>query len=119
MFATVATRVAMAFKNDVCSADDNVVKSTAPMDSVNAFLASVVVEVVVMLVVLFGIWKFAVDRLLPILSAALDCHLNALNELVKTNQADHKAMLESLQGIEAKLEHNAKRAHELRGNGRA
>lgn len=51
MFATVATRVAMAFKNDACSADDNVVKSTAPMDSVNAFLASVVVEVVVMLVV--------------------------------------------------------------------
>ena len=75
--------------------------------------------VFVMLVVLFGIWKFAVDRLLPILSAALDRHLNALDELVKTNQADHKAMLESLQGIEVKLEQNISRAHELRVNGRA
>ena len=75
--------------------------------------------VFVMLVVLFGIWKFATTHLIPILSAALDRHLNALDDLVKTNQADHKAMLESLQGIESKLEHNVNRAHELRVNGRA
>ena len=37
----------MAFKNKDCSADDNVVKYTAPMDSVNAFLASVVVVVLI------------------------------------------------------------------------
>ena len=75
--------------------------------------------VFVMLVVLFGIWKFATTHLIPILSAALDRLVTSFDELVKTNQADHKAMLESLQGIEAKLEHSARVAKELRINGRA
>ena len=89
------------------------------LTSLGPLIAGPASAVFVMLVVLFGIWKFAVDRLLPILSAALDRHLNALDELVKTNQADHKAMLESLQGIEAKLEHSANVVQELRINGRA
>ena len=89
------------------------------LTALGPFIAGPASAVFVMLVVLFGIWKFAVDRLLPILSAALERHLNALDELVKTNQADHKAMLESLQGIEAKLEHSANAVKELRINGRA
>tara|TARA_R100001463_G_scaffold14852_2_gene39061 strand:- start:1028 stop:1228 length:201 start_codon:yes stop_codon:yes gene_type:complete len=50
-----------------------------------------------------GIYKLTVDKLLPMLGAALDRHLRSLDELVATNSADHKAMVEALQRIEIRL----------------
>tara|TARA_R100001510_G_scaffold57108_1_gene64162 strand:+ start:898 stop:1167 length:270 start_codon:yes stop_codon:yes gene_type:complete len=68
------------------------------------FLAGPASAVFVMLILLLGLWKLTTEKLIPMMGAALDRHLNTLDELVATNKADHKAMVECLQRIEVKID---------------
>ena len=77
------------------------------MDTAEAlapFLAGPASAVFVMLILLLGLWKLTTERLIPLMAKALDRHLNSLDELVATNNADHRAMAECLQRIEVKLD---------------
>lgn len=61
------------------------------MEALAPFVAGPASAVFVMLLVLVGLWKLVVDKLIPLMSAALNRHLEALDKLVETNQADHQA----------------------------
>jgi len=77
------------------------------MDSAEAlapFLAGPASAVFVMLILLLGLWKLTTLHLIPLIAKALDRHLASLDELVATNKADHKVMVECLQRMEVKLD---------------
>lgn len=66
------------------------------MEALAPFVAGPASAVFVMLLVLVGLWKLVVDKLIPLMSAALNRHLEALDKLVETNQADHQAIISSI-----------------------
>jgi hypothetical protein len=77
------------------------------MDTAEAlapFLAGPASAVFVMLILLLGLWKITTEKLIPLMAKALDRHLNSLDELVTTNKADHRVMVECLQRIEVKID---------------
>jgi len=73
------------------------------IETIGPFLTGPASAVFCLVFMLGGIYKLTVDKLLPMLGAALDRHLRSLDELVATNSADHKAMVEALQRIEIRL----------------
>tara|TARA_R100001463_G_scaffold35008_3_gene76597 strand:- start:19641 stop:19907 length:267 start_codon:yes stop_codon:yes gene_type:complete len=68
------------------------------------FLAGPASAVFVMLILLLGLWKLTTEKLIPLLSAALNRHLDSLDELVSGNREDHRVMVECLQRIEVKID---------------
>ena len=74
------------------------------VESLAPFLAGPASSVFIMLLLLLGIFKVVKDQLIPLLAAALDRHLNQLDELVTGNRDDHKLMVEALQRIEIKVD---------------
>ena len=68
------------------------------------FLAGPASAVFVMLILLLGLWKLTTDKLIPLLGAALNRHLDSLDELVTNNREDHRVMVECLQRIEVKID---------------
>jgi len=68
------------------------------------FLAGPASAVFVMLILLLGLWKLTTDKLIPLLGAALNRHLDSLDELVTGNREDHRVMVECLQRIEVKID---------------
>ena len=73
------------------------------IETLGPFLTGPASAVFCLVFMLAGIYKLTVDKLLPMLGAALDRHLRSLDELVATNSRDHKAMIEALQRIEIRL----------------
>jgi len=73
------------------------------IETLGPFLTGPASAVFCLVFMLAGIYKLTVDKLLPMLGAALDRHLRSLDELVATNSRDHKAMVEALQRIEIRL----------------
>lgn len=76
----------------------------ATAEALAPFLAGPASAVFVMLILLLGLWKLTTEKLIPMMAKALERHLNSLDELVATNKADHKAMVECLQRIEVKID---------------
>jgi hypothetical protein len=75
------------------------------MEALAPFLAGPASAVFVMLMLLFGLWKLVTDKLIPLLGSGLDRHLGQIDKLIDTNSTDHKAMVECLQRIEIKIDH--------------
>ena len=76
----------------------------ATAEALAPFLAGPASAVFVMLILLLGLWKLTTEKLIPMMAKALERHLNSLDELVATNKADHKAMVECLQRIEVNID---------------
>ena len=74
------------------------------LETVAPFLAGPAAAVLVMLLVLGGLWQLVTKQLVPLGSAALDRHLNALDKLVETNQKDHQAIILCLNRIDQRLD---------------
>jgi|DEB0MinimDraft_6_1074348.scaffolds.fasta_scaffold157343_2 hypothetical protein len=90
------------------------------MEALAPFVAGPASAVFVMLLVLVGLWKIVVDKLIPLTSAALNRHLEALDRLVATNQADHQAIISSINGLDATVRSlETKVTHQPRVNGLA
>ena len=87
------------------------------LESVAPFLAGPAAAVVIMLLVLAALYQVTTKQLFPLLSAAATRHLDALDELVKTNQADHQAIIVALKGLEGTLERAVERTDERRRHG--
>ncbi len=73
------------------------------LEAIGPLVAGPASAVFCLVFMLAGLYKITVDKLLPMLGAALDRHLRSLDELVATNSADHKAMIETLQRIDIRL----------------
>lgn len=75
------------------------------LEALAPYFSGPVSAVFVMMMLLFGLWKLVTDKIIPILGAGLDRHLGQIDKLIDTNSTDHKAMVECLQRIEIKLDH--------------
>ena len=73
------------------------------IESLGPLVAGPASAVFCLIFMLAGLYKITVDKLLPMLGAALDRHLRSLDKLVATNTADHRAMIETLQRIDIRL----------------
>ena len=73
------------------------------IESLGPLVAGPASAVFCLIFMLAGLYKITVDKLLPMLGAALDRHLRSLDELVATNSRDHRAMIETLQRIDIRL----------------
>ena len=73
------------------------------VETLGPFLTGPASAVFCLVFMLAGIYKLTVDKLLPMLGAALDRHLKILDDLVAQNRADPKAMIEAIQRIEVRI----------------
>ena len=86
------------------------------LESIAPFLAGPAAAVMIMLLVLAALYQLTTKQLIPLLSAAGTRHLNALDELVKTNREDHQAIIVALKGLEGTLERAVDMTDERRRN---
>jgi len=67
------------------------------------YLAGPGAAVVVLLLVLGGLYKFATTYLLPLANRALDSHLHRIDKLISANQEESKAITRTLASIDRRL----------------
>ncbi len=73
------------------------------VETVAPFLAGPASAVMVSFIVLAALYQLTTRQLLPMLSKALTRHLDALDKLVQTNQADHREIITCLNRIETRI----------------
>ena len=87
------------------------------LETAAPFLAGPAAALLIMLLVLAALYQVTTKQLIPLLSAAATRHLNALDELVKTNREDHQAIIVALKGLEHTLERAVEMTDERRRHG--
>ena len=67
--------------------------------------------VLVLLVVLYGLYTLAVSHILPLIKTLADRHLKQIDELIKAQQEEGKAVAKALTAIDKRLGYIEARFH--------
>ena len=70
--------------------------------------------VVSLAVVLFGVFRFIDSRIWPLVTASLDRHLQQIDKLIASHDADRAVWSEGLAGIKADVDVVRDDVHEIR-----
>lgn len=71
--------------------------------SIAPYLAGPGAAVIALLVVLAGLYRLAVQLLVPMLSKAIDRHMSQIDELIKVQKQESKAITQTLTSIDKRL----------------
>lgn len=75
----------------------------AEVTALAPYLAGPGAAVIVLLVVLAGLYALVVKQLIPLANRALDAHLTRIDQLIKQNQDESKAITKTLTSIDRRL----------------
>ena len=67
--------------------------------------------VVVLLVVLYGLYSLAVSHMLPLIKTLAERHLKQIDELIKAQQVEGKAVASALSAIDKRLAYIEAKMH--------
>ena len=71
--------------------------------SIAPLLAGPAAAVVVLVLVLWGLYKLVVIHLIPLASKAIDRHLTQIDRLIETQRDESKGILKALNAIDRRL----------------
>ncbi len=79
------------------------------MESILPYVAGPAAAVFVLLLVLFAIYKLTVIHILPIARAAIGRHLDQIDQLISSHDADRAAWVSQIQAVRTEMSGIARR----------